>query len=339
MSTIVDYRNKLILAPMVRIGTLPTRLLALEYSADLVYSPEMIDKKIIASERRYDEETGLISYVDNKDSVNFKTHSIEKSKLIFQIGTADPDLALQAALKVKNDVSGIDINCGCPKRFSIQGGMGAALLTEPEKLKAILTNLVQNCGLPVTCKIRMLDTREKTIELCKMIESTGVSAITVHCRTRDERPKDPGHWDIFKDIVENTSIPIIANGDVFQRSDIDKLKEMSNVSSIMIARAAQINVSIFRKEGMLPLEEVSMEVDNNWANTKYTLMQMHADHSKELKHMKLTYAKSYEEICKIYNLESYFQKAKLTSPKSRNGNHLVTCKDTYDNSKIDKKKS
>lgn len=47
-------------------------------------------------------------------------------------------------------------------------------------------------------------------------------------RTRDERPKHPGHWDIFKDVVENTSIPIIANGDVFQRSDIDKLKEMSS---------------------------------------------------------------------------------------------------------------
>jgi len=82
----------------------------------------------------------------------------------------------------KEDVSGIDVNCGCPKKFSIQGGMGAALLTNPDKLKAILTNLVENCGLPVTCKIRMLETKEETIKLCKMVETTGIKALAIHCR-------------------------------------------------------------------------------------------------------------------------------------------------------------
>ncbi|KAF0460352.1 FMN-linked oxidoreductase [Gigaspora margarita] len=330
MSTTLDYRNKIILAPMVRIGTLPMRLLALEYGADLVYSPEIVDKKMIVSERQFDEKTGIISYLDNKNSVAFTTHPIEKSKLIFQIGTADPDLALQAALKVKQDVAGIDVNCGCPKKFSIQGGMGAALLSNPDKLKAILINLVQNCGLPVTCKIRMLSTKEKTIELCKMIESTGVKAIAIHCRTRDERPKDPGHWDIFNDIVENIkSIPIIANGDVFQRSDIIRLRELSNVSSIMIARAAEENVSIFRQEGTLPLEDVvisyikkALEVGNSWPNTKYALMQMYAVHSKEPKYKLLVHTKSYEELCKIYGLETFFEKANLTGRLTKTGKNL-----------------
>ncbi|CAG8735551.1 7908_t:CDS:10, partial [Cetraspora pellucida] len=320
--TTLDYRNKIILAPMVRIGTLPMRLLALEYGADLVYSPEIVDKKMIASERQFD---------DNKNSVAFTTHPIEKSRLIFQIGTADPDLALKAALKVKQDVAGIDVNCGCPKKFSIQGGMGAALLSNPDKLKAILTNLVQNCGLPVTCKIRMLDTKEKTIEICKMIESTGVKAIAIHCRTRNERPRDPGHWDIFNDIVENIKlIPIIANGDVFQRPDIVKLKELSNVSSIMIARAAEENVSIFRQEGTLPLEDVvisyikkALEVGNSWPNTKYALMQMYAVHSKEPKYKLLIHTKSYEELCKIYGLEAFFEKADLTARLTKNGKNLI----------------
>ncbi|RIB02106.1 hypothetical protein C2G38_2050318 [Gigaspora rosea] len=341
MSTTLDYRNKIILAPMVRIGTLPMRLLALEYGADLVYTPEIVDKKMIVSERQFDEKTGIISYLDNKNSVAFTTHPIEKSKLIFQIGTADPDLALQAALKVKQDVAGIDVNCGCPKKFSIQGGMGAALLSNPDKLKAILINLVQNCGLPVTCKIRMLSTKEKTIEICKMIESTGVKAIAIHCRsfftryfqlrTRDERPKDPGHWDIFNDIVENIkSIPIIANGDVFQRSDIIRLKELSNVSSIMIARAAEDNVSIFRQEGTLPLEDVvisyikkALEVGNSWPNTKYALMQMYALHSKEPKYKLLVHSKSYEELCKIYGLETFFEKANLTGRLAKIGKNLI----------------
>ncbi|CAJ0744927.1 12631_t:CDS:10 [Entrophospora sp. SA101] len=278
--TELNYRNKLILAPMVRIGTLPLRLLALEFGA---------------------EETGVIEYIDKQNTMNFQTLPIEKSKLIFQIGTSDPDLALKAALKVKEDVSGIDVNCGCPKKFSIQGGMGAALLSNPEKLKAILKNLVDNCGLPVTCKIRILDTKEKTIELCKMIEYTGVKAIAVHCRTRNERPRQPGHWEIFKDIMENVkSIPIIANGDIFQQSDIIKLKELST----------QSNVSIFCKDGLLPLNEVAtmyikkaMMIRNHFPNTKYTILQMYAEKSKEPVYKSLTQSKTYQDLCKIFNLK------------------------------------
>jgi tRNA-dihydrouridine synthase 2 len=115
--------------------------------------------------------------------------------------------------------------------------------------------------------------------------------------------------------VENiTSIPIIANGDIFQRSDIVKLKEISNVSSFMIARAAQSNVSIFRKEKSLPLKDVvikyiktAIDIDNNWPNTKYTLMQMYAECAKEPEYKSLTKSKSYEDVCKIYGLESYLQ--------------------------------
>jgi len=218
------------------------------------------------------------------------------------------------------------VNCGCPKKFSIQGGMGAALLSNPDKLKSILTNLVQNSGLPVTCKIRMLQTKEQTLELCKMIESTGVKAIAIHCRTKDERPKQPGHWNIFKYIVENiTSIPVIANGDIFQRSDIVKLKEMSNASSFMIARAAQNNVSIFCKEESLPLKEVvikyikkAIDVDNNWPNTKYTLTQMYAECAKEPEYKYLIKSKSYEDVCKIYDLESYLQNANAMNRTFKN---------------------
>ncbi|KAF9928499.1 hypothetical protein BGZ65_006251, partial [Modicella reniformis] len=129
----LDYTNARILAPMVRVGTLPIRLLALEYGADLVYTPEIVDKAIIGAERIVHEDNGTIDYVLKGVSV-FKTHPIEKSKLVLQIGSANADLALDAALTVAQDVSTIDLNCGCPKRFSIHGGMGAALMDEPEKL-------------------------------------------------------------------------------------------------------------------------------------------------------------------------------------------------------------
>ncbi|KAG9286522.1 hypothetical protein G9A89_014688 [Geosiphon pyriformis] len=278
---------------MVRVGTLPMRLLALEFGAD---------------------SNGSIEYVDpDSKFVCFQTHPTEKSRLIFQIGTSDPHLALQAAMIVRQDVSGIDVNCGCPKKFSIQGGMGAALLSNPVKLKDILANLVQNCGLPVSCKIRILDEKEKTIELCKMIESTGVSAITIHCRTRNERPKDPGHWDIFKTVLEHVkSIPIIANGDICTRDDITRLKDLSGLNSFMIARAAKNNVSIFRKDGLLPLHDVAslylkkaIECDNYFPNTKYTLTQMYSENSKDPQYHAILKAKSYENLCKIYGLEPF----------------------------------
>lgn len=79
---------------------------------------------------------------------------MEKGKVVLQLGTANAERALKVAKMVENDVAAIDINMGCPKDFSLKGGMGAALLTDPERAKSILNNLVQNIKIPVTCKIR-----------------------------------------------------------------------------------------------------------------------------------------------------------------------------------------
>lgn len=99
---------------------------------------------------------------------------------------------------------------GCPKEFSIKGGMGAALLKQPEKIKEILCLLVKNLSIPVTCKIRLLSTVEETVKLCKMIESCGVAAIGVHGRTKDDRPRHPNNNKAIQMISNNISIPIIA---------------------------------------------------------------------------------------------------------------------------------
>ena len=79
---------------------------------------------------------------------------------------------------------------GCPKSFSLKGGMGAALLSQPEKITSILCGLVSAVGhlIPITCKIRVFSDLEKTLELAKIIESTGIAALAVHGRTKDERP-------------------------------------------------------------------------------------------------------------------------------------------------------
>ena len=128
---------------------------ALEYGAELVWGPEIVDKAIIGSTREVDRassvsrdqqqrltlrplsaRTGTIKFVKKGRSI-FECHPLEKSRLIFQLGSADPDLAVQAAKLVQDDVGGIGLNCGCPKPFSISGGMGAALLKVPDKLCSV----------------------------------------------------------------------------------------------------------------------------------------------------------------------------------------------------------
>ncbi|GAB5588315.1 tRNA-dihydrouridine synthase 2 [Umbelopsis nana] len=321
----VDYSNKVVLAPMVRVGTLPMRLLALEYGADLVWTEETIDKKIIGSERKLNTVTGVTEYVKN-GRVVFATHPDERGKVIFQIGTADPDLALKAALTVKEDVAGIDVNCGCPKKFSIQGGMGAALLSNQPVLKKILENLVANCGLPVTCKVRILETPEKTRELVKMIEGTGVKAISVHCRTKDMRSSEKAQWDALKDIVETIkTIPVVANGDVFEFEDIQRLKDHTNVSSVMVARGAQWNPSVFRKEGKIDFEDIAKEylkkcvrVSNVQQNTKYCLLTMNKDplHTKSEFYTKMMQTKSMLDFCKLFGIEEFYH-AEIAAQEER----------------------
>ncbi|GAA5865281.1 hypothetical protein JCM3774_004920 [Rhodotorula dairenensis] len=151
----LPYATGMHLAPMVRIGTLPTRLIALEYGAELVWGPEIVDKAIIGAERKVDPRTGVVSFCKNGRSI-FDCHPLEKQRLVFQLGSASPELAVQAVKVIENDVAGVGLNCGCPKSFSLQGGMGAALLKEPEKLCSILSALVQATDLPVDAKIRLL---------------------------------------------------------------------------------------------------------------------------------------------------------------------------------------
>ncbi|KAL6092694.1 hypothetical protein STEG23_029645, partial [Scotinomys teguina] len=90
------------------------------------------------------------------------------------------------------------------------GGMGAALLSDPDKIEKILSTLVKGAHRPVTCKIRILPSLEDTLNLVKRIERTGISAIAVHGRNREERPQHPVSCEVIRAIAETLSIPVIA---------------------------------------------------------------------------------------------------------------------------------
>ncbi|XP_042897398.1 tRNA-dihydrouridine(20) synthase [NAD(P)+]-like isoform X2 [Parasteatoda tepidariorum] len=208
----LDFTNKKILAPMVRVGTLPMRLLALECGADIVYTEEIIDYRLLKCKRVENKLLNTVDFIDEDQNVVFRTCEKEKKSLVLQLGTASPERALKAAKMVEKEVSAIDVNMGCPKEFSIKGGMGAALLTKPDKVKAILSTLTEGLSCPVTCKIRILPELDKTLDLVKLIEQTGVSAIAVHGRIMGERPQHKNRNYVIKAIAETISIPVIANG-------------------------------------------------------------------------------------------------------------------------------
>lgn len=88
--------------------------------------------------------------------------------------------------------------------------MGVALMAKPERAMNILRTLVNSLSIPVTCKIRIFETREDTLELVKLLVSSGIKAISIHGRTRDERPQHAVHTDIIRYVAENVSIPVIA---------------------------------------------------------------------------------------------------------------------------------
>lgn len=337
------YKGKAILAPMVRVGTLPMRLLALKYGADIVYAEEIIDFKILKTTRIENKLLGTVDFVLTDGTVVFRTCDAEKQRVVFQMGTADPERALKVAKLLENDVAGIDVNMGCPKDYSCKGGMGAALLTQPDTVRKILTTLVQGVSKPVTCKIRILPTVEETIAFAKMVEETGIVALAVHGREKHERSRDPVHINVIREVAKAVSIPVIANGVslmINTYKDIEKYRQETGCSSVMLARAAQWNPSIFRKEGRLSASEVITEYiklainfDNNFGNTKYCLQRLLHEDATSTEALQLLHAKEMLEICEIWNLTSYYEDA-----VQRRTHKMETMKDN-ENEKRKRKRS
>lgn len=317
-----EYAGKLCLAPMVRSGELPMRLMALKYGADLVWSPEIIDRKIRTCTRVENNELGTVDFVETgksgqKNSLIFRTNRrIEKGKLIFQLGSADPNIAVDGALKVVNDVDGIDLNCGCPKPFSTHAGMGAALLSNADLLTLILTNLVEKVGKPynkpISCKIRLLDPSDPqpTLELVEKICATGIANLTVHCRTRDMRNRQVPIREYVHKIFEVTSkhgVSLVVNGGFLCKKEIVQFQKSMGNDQIggMMAEAAELNPTVF-SDSPLPWKDVLPEfirtcisVKNHPSNTKYILLNQVPGKSK-----------FYQMFCKVKSNEEFLEIAK-----------------------------
>lgn len=326
----VDYRGKVVLAPMVRSGELPSRLLALKYGADLVWGPETVDRSMIGTTKRFNPNTSTIDFTRlpsnsskphppvQKESLIYRLHPTrEHGKLIFQIGTASPETAVEAAKLVAEDVAGIDVNAGCPKPFSTSGGMGAALLQTPDLLASILVALVKEVGevyeIGISVKIRLLETADKTEALVRKLCKTGITGLTVHCRTTPMRPRERAIREqlrMIADICREEGVACLMNGDVINKDEALQLAQEYGVDGGMIATAAEANSSCFRTKedgGLLPWKEVvteymktALEVENKWGNTKFLLSQLMPGKAEVFR--KVAACMSYRQVCEALEL-------------------------------------
>jgi tRNA-dihydrouridine synthase 2 len=344
----MDYEDKLILAPMVRVGTLPFRLLAAECGADITYSEELVALKLMKAVRVVNDAKRTIDFVAPDKSIVYQTCQDDKNN-IAQLGAANAATALAAATVISKDIAGIDLNCGCPKHFSVQGGMGSALLKTPEVIEDILSTLSRNLENPVTVKIRLLEKDADTVEIIRRAERAGVKAVAIHARFVHERPRDRAHWDRLATVIEMAGsaagIPLIINGDIHNPEDIIKAQQLKGVSSVMVARGAINDVSIFNKAKVLMHKETD--------ETTETSEKREEAVKKPFSNSRIFDNRN--DACKRYteyalktnnNLPNtkYVLKTMLEVPGGFNGptlapdhsvwNHITACKSTQDLCKI-----
>jgi tRNA-dihydrouridine synthase 2 len=246
----------------------------------------MIDFKLNETRRVENKELNTVDFVvdyQGKTVVFFRTHACEKGRIIAQLGTGSAESALKAAKKVEADVAGIDINMGCPKKFSMQGGMGAALLENQDTACEIVRTLSTNMSIPVTAKIRIINTVEETYAFIRKLEEAGVSAVTVHLRTKgDTEQTDARTHETLKRIIDmGVKVPVLANGDMYSDARMESMIQGSGCAGVMLARPFLFDPSLVRPEGRLAQAVIMkefvrkcMQFDIVHQVIKYTLMEM-----------------------------------------------------------------
>jgi tRNA-dihydrouridine synthase 2 len=164
---------------------------------------------------------------------------------------------------------------GCPKKFSVQGGMGAALMRNPDNAETIMRALVEKFGskISVSCKIRVLKTFEDTLKYVLAMQATGIHWISIHPRTAAEESRVPARWFLTKTLLETglIKIPVLGSGDLFSPLDVHKYLGFTKASGVILARGAIHNPEIFKlKEKILktdiPMVETSegVEAAEDW---------------------------------------------------------------------------
>lgn len=230
----IELENNLILAPMAGVTNRPFRTICKEIGNPGLVCTEMASSKAMFHN---DQKTKRLLNTDG-----------EKRPISYQIFGSDVETMAFSAKYVSEFADIIDINMGCPAPKVVKNGDGSKLLLDLDKAEEIMKAVVENSNVPVTLKIRKGWDKENivAVEAAKIAEKVGISAITVHGRTRSEFYTGTADLDIIKKVKENVNIPVIGNGDVVDEISAKKMFEYTGVDGIMIGRGSFGNPWIFR---------------------------------------------------------------------------------------------
>lgn len=231
----VLIENNVALAPMAGVTDLPFRLLCKEQGCGLMCT-EMVSAKALLYK--------------NKNTAPILETKEEERPLAVQLFGSDPEIMSEMALQLEEgpyDI--IDVNMGCPVPKIVNNGEGSALMKQPKLVEAILSAMVKKLHKPVTVKFRKGFNEElvNAVEIARIAEGCGVSAVAVHGRTREQFYSGRADWEIIKQVKEAVKIPVIGNGDIFTPEDAKRMIELTGCDGVMVARGAKGNPWIFKQ--------------------------------------------------------------------------------------------
>lgn len=230
----VALSSNVIMAPMAGVTDTAYRVLLKEQGAGLTCT-EMVSAKGI--------------FYKNKNNKMILQTAPDEHLVAVQLFGSDPVIMASMAERIAEDFDIIDVNMGCPVPKIVNNGEGSALMKTPELAGRILSTMVRVLSKPVTVKFRkgFDDRHVNAVEFAKMAEQSGVSAITIHGRTRSQMYAGNADWDIIRAVKEAVSIPVFGNGDIFTPEDAKRMMDETGVDGVAIARGAKGNPWLIRR--------------------------------------------------------------------------------------------
>ena len=223
----IEIKNQVVMAPMAGITNMAFRKIIKDFGAGLVYSEMVSDKALCYGNTK---TIDMLQVDDGEHPVSIQLFGGEVETMVKAAKFIDQH----------SNCDIIDINMGCPVNKVLKADAGSKLLLYPDKIYEIVKGIVDNVSKPVTVKIRSgFDSKHiNAVEVAKLIEKAGASAIAIHGRTRSQMYEGKADWKIIADVKAAVKIPVIGNGDVRSVEDAKRMLEETGVDAVMIGRAA-----------------------------------------------------------------------------------------------------